>query len=94
MCICCICKTHTLITRFHVTHQRSIPPANENGAPFASCNCARVFPPLLSPQISFVGPGGLPIVLSASPLGMAALCRRCSAKRPHWHAVDGPPLWH
>lgn len=53
-----------------------------------------VYSPPLSPKISFVGPGGLPIVLSASPLCMTALCRRCSAKRPHWHAANASPLWH
>lgn len=51
------------------------------------------FPPL-SLKIRFAGPRGLPIVLSASPLCMTALCRRCSTKQPHWNAVNAPPLWH
>lgn len=41
-----------------------------------------VYSPPLSPQISFVGPGGLPIVLSASPLCMTVPSRRCSAIGP------------
>lgn len=51
------------------------------------------FPPL-SLKIRFARPRGLPIVLSASPLCMTALCRRCSTKQPHWNAANAPPLWH
>lgn len=51
------------------------------------------FPPL-SLKIMFVRLRGPPIVLSASPLCMTALCRRCSTKQPHWNAANAPPLWH
>lgn len=53
-----------------------------------------VYFPLLSLKIMFVTPRGLPIVLSASPLCMTALCRRCSTKQPHWNAANASPLWH